>query len=381
MDKRIYIFTEYFGNQNTSGKIWLDISKELSKEYSVFVYTNNYNLDDPTEISFPVEKIGLASFKSNLIFRTLKQLEQSFRFLLKLLKVRKQDKVFFGTNPLLLVFAVYFAKRIKGFKSCILVHDIFPENLVVLNLFNQDSHFLKIVGHIYNEALAYMDHHIVLSMDMLDVLKLKIKQNNITIIPNWISYGDYQKLTTNLPCNTKEKIVIRYLGNLGFFQGIPDLLNILIELNINTIQFEFYGSGVHTNIVKECSDQNSKIVYGGAVEMSERHTYLMKGDIALIVLGKGMKGLAVPSKLQYELATGKPLLCIADKGSFLDEFVNRHNVGWFVPWTEPEQMICSIREIILSFRDVNNEQDSNRIAKSYLDRFMLPKFRTVLGNL
>jgi glycosyltransferase involved in cell wall biosynthesis len=93
---------------------------------------------------------------------------------------------------------------------------------------------------------------------------------------------------------------------------------------------------------------------------------LHNGDIAIISLSKGMKGLAVPSKTYFSIAANKPILAIADVGSELDLFVNENNgIGWFCEAGHPKKLAILINTIFNNGFDKTNKVPLEVAKKTY----------------
>lgn len=140
--KKIYLVTEYFhSNQNTTGylfhKLYLHLKKTYGSDLSLIVKEDKNN-DVIDSDSIIVKDLTLN--KKNLIQRLLFESLISFRFLIKILKnVKKNDLVFTGTTPIFLLIVMYLAKKIIGFKWVLLVHDVFPENLVAAKVLKKKT--------------------------------------------------------------------------------------------------------------------------------------------------------------------------------------------------------------------------------------------------
>lgn len=82
--------------------------------------------------------------------------------------------------------------------------------------------------------------------------------------------------------------------------------------------------------------------------LAELGASLAACDIAAVALESGADKLAMPSKLQGILASGRPLLCLAPSTSELAQFIERERVGVVV--SEPEN-VEQIRAAIEKLRD------------------------------
>ena len=58
-------------------------------------------------------------------------------------------------------------------------------------------------------------------------------------------------------------------------------------------------------------------------------------DVGIVTLSDGMYGLGVPSKSYNIMASGKPILIIADENSEISRCVKEYGIGWVVPPDNP----------------------------------------------
>ena len=80
--------------------------------------------------------------------RFLYEVVISLKFFFEILKnVRKGSTVFTGTTPIFLLMIIFFTKKIKSFKWILLVHDVFPENLIAANVLRNKSYFYKFLKY------------------------------------------------------------------------------------------------------------------------------------------------------------------------------------------------------------------------------------------
>ena len=132
----VFVVSEYVdAGQNSTGFFWSKIVRKIGRELgSVTVVfpgsrTESKVFDDSTvkEIAFVSPKFN----KNKLLFRLVGQVCLIVGFCWHILRdVKKGDVLLSGTNPALLLMVLPLLKLFKGFKWGVLVHDVFPENLV-----------------------------------------------------------------------------------------------------------------------------------------------------------------------------------------------------------------------------------------------------------
>ena len=288
-----------------------------------------------------------------------------------LLKVKKGDNIFLTTNPTFLVIPIAILKKIKGFSVEILVHDIFPENLVPAGLIRKNGLKYSILSKIYNSSYQNVDRVIVLGADMRQLMSQKInpKMNNIDIIPNW-SDNDIQPLKNfdssgYFGFNVKDKIVFGFAGNLGRLQGILELIDLFIKSENTNIILVIIGDGALRSLIQEkiITEKVQNIYYLGPKPRDEQNLFLNACHIGVITLISGMKGLGVPSKTYNIMAAGKPLFYIGDDDSELDNYVKNYECGWSFSWKEREKILSVLRHISTkTLSDIEQKGEKSKIA-------------------
>ena len=126
--------------------------------------------------------------KNKLFHRFIMQLILTIKMgWMILIKVKKGNKVLITTNPSFLLIVIYFLKKIIEFKLEILVHDVFPDNLLPIGLLKKNTLKYEFLNKIYNLSYQCADRIIVLGEDMRRLMLEKISPNyiKIDIVPNW----------------------------------------------------------------------------------------------------------------------------------------------------------------------------------------------------
>ena len=226
-------------------------------------------------------------------------------------------------------------KLIKGIKYDLLVHDIFPENLVAIKKLKSTSFFYKIVKFLFDFSYSRADTCIVIGRDMGKIVKEKIgNKSNITIIPNWAEDDKVfplKKNNTNMinKLNLQNKFVFQFAGNLGHAQGLKNILDAISLIRNDNLHFLFIGSGAMESEIKHAASKSTikNISVVGYQDRNKQNDFLNACDVALITLNEGMFGLGVPSKAYNIMAAGKPILIIADSDSEISLCVKEYNLG------------------------------------------------------
>lgn len=352
--KKIYLVTEYYHpNQNTTGylfhKLFVHLKKVYGPELSLIIKEDkNNDAIDPDSIIIKDSNLN----KKNLLQRLLFEILISFRFFVQITKnIKKQDLVFTGTTPIFLLIVMYLAKKIIGFKWVLLVHDVFPENLVAAKVIKKENFFYKILKKVFDVFYAAPEKLIVIGQDMKDLVDKKTKKKNSIVIQNWIDENDIQveskqnnEIIQELNWQNDSPI-FQFFGNIGRVQGVDNIVEAikLIEPD-NRPKFLFMGDGAYVqqlnHAIETLNDPN--IRYIGPIQQNEKSKGLNAGDIAIVTLAEGMLGLGVPSKAYFSMAADKPLLAIMDENSEVACMIKKYGLGWVVP---PEDALILAQQI------------------------------------
>ncbi|MCT9980713.1 glycosyltransferase family 4 protein [Acinetobacter sp. I-MWF] len=390
MMKKTYLVTEYYhSNQNTTGylfhKLYIHLKKVYGSELCLIIKEDkNNDVIDPESII--VKDLNLN--KKSLIQRLFFELIISFRFFIKVLKnVKKQDLVFTGTTPIFLLIVIYFAKKMIGFKWVLLVHDVFPENLVSAKVLKKENFLYKILKKVFDVFYATPEKLIVIGQDMKDLVDTKTNQSNSVVIQNWIDENDIEveekssnEILKKLNWEN-ESPVFQFFGNIGRVQGVDNIIEAikLIEPSKRP-KFLFMGDGAYVeqlnHAIETLNDPN--IQYIGPVKQNAKSKGLNAGDIAIVTLADGMLGLGVPSKAYFSMAADKPLLAIMDEYSEVACMIKAHQIGWIVPPENPMLLAKAILEIIENTSKDNIQSSREVLINNYSEPVAMKKIVEVL---
>lgn len=388
--KKTYLVTEYYhSNQNTTGylfhKLYIHLKKVYGSELCLIIKEDkNNDVIDPESII--VKDLNLN--KKSLIQRLFFELIISFRFFIKILKnVKKQDLVFTGTTPIFLLVVIYFAKKMIGFKWVLLVHDVFPENLVSAKVLKKENFLYKILKKVFDVFYATPEKLIVIGQDMKNLVDTKTNQSNSVVIQNWIDENDIEveekssnEILKKLNWEN-ESPVFQFFGNIGRVQGVDNIIEAikLIEPSKRP-KFLFMGDGAYVeqlnHAIETLNDPN--IQYIGPVKQNAKSRGLNAGDIAIVTLAEGMLGLGVPSKAYFSMAADKPLLAIMDEYSEVACMIKAHQIGWIVPPENPKLLAKAILEIIENTSTDNIQSSRDVLINNYSEPVAMKKIVEVL---
>ncbi len=341
---KIWITSEYyFPDLTSSGYYLTQIAEKLGEANDVEVLCATPHFKEGQPIKFEttngirVRRLGKDKLNKNrLLSRVVKFVLTSFRFFGVLItKVKRSDVLVVVTNPAPMIIISGIIKTVTGCRLVILIHDVFPENLVATKLVDKSSFGYRLVLNIFNRFYQSADEIVVCGRDMADLFTNKLSRfkGQISFIPNWADPGNiYPSVEKGNKIREKfrlgDKFIFQFAGNLGRAQGIGYMMEAAKKIDNENVVFQFFGKGVYEDVIDSVSrSKNSILSYGGVFHRSESNAYLNACDVAVVSLEPGMKGLGVPSKTYNILAVGKPILYIGDHDSEIGLLIRENELG------------------------------------------------------
>lgn len=388
--KKIIVVSEFIlPEQNSTGYFWHKIIQKMAQsaiadEISVIAPADKQYIPDHFD-----KKVELNLFdspiynKKSLMSRVWGQIKQTYTFYKKIKgKLDSNTQVVSGTNPLFLMVLIAILKIFKPFKWCLLVHDVFPQNLVPAGILKRKSFFFKVLNVIFNLVYAQADQIIVIGRDMEIVLRQKNYKKDITVIPNWVDFKEIEVRDKNdseliKQLNWENDIVFQFFGNIGRVQGIDHLVQAIQLVKHPQAKFLFIGGGSAVELVKSHIENNEKldnVAYINELPSSQRSLGLSSCDIAIVTLADGMFGLGVPSKAYFSMAANRPILAIMDENAEVASMVKEHQIGWVDASNSPQQLAQLIDRICDKEKTSKMISPRTILEEHYHQDILLEKF-------
>jgi hypothetical protein len=150
--QKVTILTEYFYPEEAStAQLLTSLATGLQGRFDVSVITGqpNYHPGDEdasvppqeTHQGVSIERLPATRLdKDNLIYRVINWITFCLLVFWRLVRSRGEDEVVLVlSNPPVLPFAAWAAKRIRGFSYAYLIYDMYPDFPVALNVVSEDS--------------------------------------------------------------------------------------------------------------------------------------------------------------------------------------------------------------------------------------------------
>jgi colanic acid biosynthesis glycosyl transferase WcaI len=327
--------------------------------------------------------------KNVLAFRLLNMLSLSLSvFLRQLASFSKGDSVLVVTTPPLLPFVTAVAALLRGSGYTLLVHDIYPEQLIATGVLKKRSIIATLIELMNRWVYKHARTIITVGRDMKELLEKKVAglEISVTFIPNWA------EVTAVMPTPREEnplleelglldKFVVLSAGNFGRPNDLETILKAAALLSLDDrVQFVFIGDGARDKWLRAKASGLGNVLILHPMPRQEQNIFLNACDLTIASFVRGMWGAAVPSRVYNYMAAGKPLVAVCEPDSEMERIIDDDDVGRRVEPGDSEGLARAILELRKS-PDVLSKMAKNARAAAvdkYSPQKVLRQFSEVL---
>lgn len=384
MSLRIWIISElYYPEDTSTGYFMTGIAEGLARRYSVNVLCSQPTYSE-RGIRAPaaekrngvnIRRCSATTLDKNIVpFRIINLLTISFSLFVSALRgIARDDCVLVVTNPPLLPFLMALVCKLRSAKCLLLIHDVYPEILVVTGMIKSDSFSARLINRLTRKLYLGVERIIVLGRDMRQRVceRLAPLVNTVAIIPNWGDIAGVRPAPRKNNSLLKElkvddKFVVQYSGNIGHTHGLEDVISSALRLKDSPVHFLIIGSGAKQDSLSSAIKNKglTNITLLPRVPRDKLCDSLNACDVAVISFVTGMAGISVPSRMYNIMAAGKPIIAIADENSELARVVTEERIGWIVPPGDSKRLVAVIKEASL---DPSRSADMGWRARSTVE--------------
>ena len=389
---KIVVVSQYYPpDRNTTAAILSKIAEHLARETPVLVLSGtagSVSLGRASQLSV-VEVKNWVPAKAALIRRAAAEILLTARmFLALLMRLERGDVALTVTAPFVLPYGVVAAAKLKRAKSVVIVHDLFPDALVVAGLFRTNSLVAKAMRGANSLMFRALNSIVVIGQDTQRLLSRygEATRDKICFIPNWTTLplgvralaadNRYRRLC-------KAGFIVGLSGNLGFTHDplvVFDAAKILRD--DPTIHFLLSGWGIGFDQLKakqsEANLPNITLVERVADEDLE--VLLSAADVWVVPYRKNVAGVSIPSRFYNLLAIGRPVVLISEPSAEAAVTITENDLGWVVPPGMPDELAKALRVASLS-KDPSMGERAVAIAGHFSSDRALASYASLVQGL
>jgi glycosyltransferase involved in cell wall biosynthesis len=245
------------------------------------------------------------------------------------------------TAPFMLPYAVAAAARLRRARSILIMHDLYPDVLVMAGVLQPTSIVTKAI-HVANSLMFSALNAIVTIGRDTEQRLLRYRgmtREKICFIPNWttLAPGVRPISAENSYRPAAARFVVGLSGNLGFTHDPAVVFDAArLTRGEGDIHFLLSGWGIGFEQLKEMQSKARlpNITLVERVADDELEEFLSAADIWLI---------PYRSRFYNLLALGRPVIIVAEPDAEVAQTITEHGVGWVVAPGRPDSLAETIR--------------------------------------
>ncbi|WP_342740182.1 glycosyltransferase family 4 protein [Bradyrhizobium sp. B117] len=346
----------YPPDPSTTAVIMADIACHIAEDHEVVVLSGSPGVlpasqTGPGKPRVVALKNRIAG-KTALVRRGASELLFAARMFFALIReLRRGDVVLTVTAPFMLPYAVVAAARLKGARSALIMHDLFPDVLVMAGLLKPGAIVTRLMRAANSLMFRTLNAVITIGRDAERPLLSYsgMTPNKIRFIPNWATLTPAPRpITSDNPFRKaiSARFIVGLSGNLGFTHD-PEIVFEAARLlkDQADIHFLLSGWGIGFERLKQLqADANlANVSFVGRVQDAELEAFLAAADLWIIPYRKNVAGVSVPSRFYNLLAVGRPVVLVSEPEAEAALTVVENGLGWVVTPGRADELADAIR--------------------------------------
>jgi colanic acid biosynthesis glycosyl transferase WcaI len=356
---KIVVVSQYYPpDRNTTAAILSTIAEHLAKETPVLVLSGTAGSASlaPTPQLSVVEVKNWVPAKAALIRRAAAEIFLTARmFLVLLRRLQREDVALAVTAPFVLPYAVVAAAKLKRAKSVLIMHDLFPDVLVVAGIVQPSSFIAKAIRGANFLMFRALNSIVVIGQDTRQLL-LRYGEwihDKICFIPNWATLPvGVRAAAAENPFRRlcKAGFIVGLSGNLGFTHDPLVVFEAARSLREDpAIHFLLSGWGIGFEQLKalQAEEHLPNVTLVERVADEDLEQLLSAADVWVIPYRKNVAGVSIPSRFYNLLAIGRPVVLVSEPDAEAAVTVTENDIGWVVPPGRPDELAKALRDASL----------------------------------
>ena len=354
--KKVVIVSQHYPpDASTTAAIMAAIATELAQHCEVVVLSGTGRSAVAADPHLPrvVEINNWIPAKAALVRRAMAELLFTVNMFFALLRrLRTGDVALTVTAPFALPYAVAAASRLKRARSVLIMHDLFPEVLVIAGLLKRRSALTRLIRLANRWMFRALDAVVVIGRDTEQLLARygEAIRGKMHFIPNWTTLTPaIRPISDDNPYRKRcdSDFVVGLSGNLGFTHDplvVFEAARLLSE--DRSIHFLLSGWGIGFEKLKalQAEARLPNVTLVDRVADGELDLLLSAADLWVIPYRSDVAGVSIPSRFYNLLATGRPVVLVSEAYSEAALTISENRLGWVVAPGRPAELAEAIGE-------------------------------------
>ena len=379
----LFLCQFFYPEHNSSATLPFDTAKYLASQGFLVDGLVGYPKEYSDEKNLPLEEVidgvGIKRIRyiqlnrSKLLGRLVNYFSFTFSAWLKRSYLKNYKVIIVYSNPPVLPVIPLWVKKKYGIKIVYVAYDVYPEVAYASHSLTPGSIISKIMNKINARLFNLVDCVIALTDEMRDFLlanRPMLTLDRVVTIANWAHEGVslpnksmYERIGSQ-----DSQFVVSYFGNLGTCQDVETMIDAAGLLKgDDRVRFLIAGHGnkwdrVQSRIREEGLEN---VQLFGFLTGEDFQQAIAISSCFIVSLEKGLMGTCAPSKYYSYLQGGRPVIVVAEKGSYLINEVEKEKIGHSVELGDA----TVLRDAIISMVENPNEcAEMGRRAKALYEK-------------
>jgi glycosyltransferase involved in cell wall biosynthesis len=390
--KVVVVSQHYLPDPSTTATIMTEISEHLAARHHVLVlsgWPGSATGDAVASRPVVAEIRNRIPEKGALLRRAAAELAFTTRaFVMVLRKAQHGDVVLTVTAPFMLPYAITLAAWLRNAKSALIMHDLYPDVLVMAGLIGRRSPVSAVIRGANALMFRVLDAVITIGRD---TQRLLLRYRGVTpakirFIPNWATLApSVRPITADNPYrrSTSAQFVVGLSGNLGFTHD-PFVVFETARMLVNEpgIHFLLSGWGVGYERLKQLQSeaQLPNVTLVDRVADGDLGEFLAAANAWIIPYRKNVAGVSVPSRFYNLLAVGRPVFLVSEPDAEAAMTVSENNLGWVVRPGMPDELAEAVRRAAAS-ADASMGERAVAAAGAFTRDRAMASYRVMIDEL
>lgn len=245
------------------------------------------------------------------------------------------------------VYFLYSAPPFLGYIGCKLTkiaptlynaQDLFPDTLSNLKNMSDRNPLIAWFRRKEKQVYAQNTRIVTISQDMKkNIVGAGCDPEKVDVVYNWADTPNLHHVekAENLLMDElgiqKDKFIVSYAGDIGFFQGWDVIIGAakILQEKASDVQFVLIGNGSYkVQLMEKLETENLRNIQVFPLQPASRLPEIYSiGDMELVPIKKGITRMSFPSKTSVIMSCGSPILALVDADSEMAEIIEGHNMG------------------------------------------------------
>ena len=344
----LFLCQFFYPEHNSSATLPFDTAKYLASRGflvdGMVGYPKEYSNEKNLPLEEVVDNVGIKRIRyiqmnrAKLLGRLVNYFSFTLSVWLKRAYLKNYKAVIVYSNPPVLPAIPLLVKKKYGIKMIYVAYDVYPEVAYASHSLTPGSMISRIMNRINAHLYSMVDCVVALTDEMKEFLlasRPELTRDRVVTITNWAHEGvslPDQSMCEHFGCRNGQ-FIVSYFGNLGICQDIETMIDAAGLLKEDErISFLIAGHGNKWNRVEGRirSEGLENVKLFGFLTGEEFQQAVAISSCFIVTLEKGLKGTCAPSKYYSYLQGGRPVVVVAEKGSYLLDEVEKEGIGYSV---------------------------------------------------